>query len=102
MLGQPGVSGVKLLTALGTALVGVGIARHTIDRGLRGRSLEAAVFKSLLGTRPFGLLGYKEEASRWSRWAPHWPGTRIRAALRAARDTDQALKDTRSPMSGAC
>ncbi len=95
ILGQPGVSGVKLLTTLGTALVGIGIARAHYDRGLRARSLEAAVLKSLLGARPFGLLGYKEEASRWSRWAPHWPGRRIRAALRDARDTDQALKDTR-------
>ena len=94
ILAQPGVSGVKLLTTLGTALVGLGIARAHYDRGLRGRSLEAAVLKSLLSVRPFGLLGYKEEASRWSRWAPGWPGRRIRAALRAARDTDQALKNT--------
>ena len=94
ILAQPGVSGVKLLTTLGTALVGLGIARAHYDRGLRGRSLEAAVLKSLLSVRPFGLLGYKEEASRWSNWAPQWPSRRIRSALRAARDTDQALKDT--------
>ena len=94
ILAQPGVSGVKLLTTLGTALVGIGIARAHYDRGLRGRSLEAAILKSLLSARPFGLLGYKEEASRWSRYAPGWPTSRIRAALRAARDTDQALKDT--------
>jgi DNA polymerase III subunit delta len=94
ILAQPGVSGVKLLTTLGTALVGLGIARAHYDRGLRGRSLEAAVLKSLLSVRPFGLLGYKEEAGRWSSWAPRWPSRRIRAALRAARDTDQALKDT--------
>ena len=79
---------------LGTALVGLGIARAYYDRGLRGRSLEAAVLKSLLSVRPFGLLGYKEEASRWSGWAPRWSSRRIRAALRAARDTDQALKST--------
>jgi DNA polymerase III subunit delta len=94
VLSQAGVSGVKLVTALGTALVGLGIARCHYDRGLRGRSLEAAVLKSLLSVRPFGLLGYKEEASRWSRWAASWPVSRIRAALRAARDTDQALKNT--------
>jgi DNA polymerase III subunit delta len=94
ILGQPGVSGVKLLPTLGTTLVGLGIARAHYDRGMRGRGLEAAVLKSLLSVRPFGLLGYKEEASRWSRWAPQWPGRRIHAALRAARDTDQALKDT--------
>ncbi len=94
ILAQPGISGVKLVTTIGTALVGIGIARAHYDRGLRGRSLEAAVLKSLLGIRPFGLLSYKEEASRWCRWVPAWPNPRIRAALRAARDTDQALKNT--------
>jgi DNA polymerase-3 subunit delta len=94
ILGQAGISGVKLVTTLGTALVGLGIARAHYDRGLRSRSLEAAVLKSLLSVRPFGLLGYKEEAGRWSRWAPAWPNRRIRSALRAARDTDMALKNT--------
>ncbi|MGZ8397862.1 MAG: DNA polymerase III subunit delta, partial [Gemmatimonadales bacterium] len=94
ILAQPGVSGVKLVTTLGTALVGLGIARAHYDGGMRGRSLEAAVLKSLLSARPFGLLGYKEEASRWSSWAPRWPRLRIRAALRGARDTDIALKNT--------
>ena len=94
ILAQPGVSGVKLVTTLGTALVGLGIARAHYDRGMRGRSLEAAVLKSLLSARPFGLLGYKEESSRWSGWTPRWPRRRIAAALRAARDTDIALKNT--------
>ncbi len=94
ILSQPGVSGVKLLTTLGTALVGLGITRAHYDRGMRGRSLEAAILKSLLSARPFGLLGYKEEASRWSGLASRWPRRRIRAALRAARDTDIALKNT--------
>jgi DNA polymerase-3 subunit delta len=95
ILAQPGTSGVKLLTALGTALVGLGIARAHYDRGLRARSLEAAVLKSLRSARPFGLLGWEEEAARWSRWAPKWPARRIRAALRDARDSDQALKNTK-------
>ncbi len=94
VLAQAGVSGVKLVTAVGTALVGLGIARAHYDQGLRGRSLEAAVMKSLLSVRPFGILSYKDEAARWSSWAPHWPGARIRAALRIARDTDMALKNT--------
>jgi len=94
VLGQAGISGVKLVTAIGTALVGLGIARAHYDRGLRGRALEGAVFKTLLSVRPFGVLGYREEAGRWSRWAPAWPNDRIRAALRVARDTDAALKNT--------
>ena len=93
VLAQPGVSGVKLVTLIGTALVGLGIARAHYDRGLRTSALEGAVFKSLLSSRPFGL-GYREEAKRWSQWAPRWPAARIRAALKAARDADEALKTT--------
>lgn len=69
VLAQPGVSGVKLVTLLGTALIGVGIARSFYDQGIRGGALEDAVFKALLKNRPAGLLGYNEEAGRWSRWA---------------------------------
>jgi cell division septation protein DedD len=94
VLAQPGVSGVKLVTHLGTALVGLGIARVLYDKGTRGPALENAVFKTLLKVRPFGLLGYKEEAARWARWAPHWSRVRLAAALRVARDTDLALKST--------
>ena len=94
VLAQSGVSGVKLVTAIGTALVGIGMARAHYDRGVKGSSLGAAVMKTLLSVRPFGLLGYKEEANRLSRWAPRWSNARIRSALRAARDTDEALKNT--------
>jgi DNA polymerase III subunit delta len=94
ILAQPGVSGVKLISAVGTGLVGVGVARSFYDKGSRGRALEDAVFRALLKNRPAGLLGYREEASRWSRWAPRWPGERIRSGLRAALETDLALKNT--------
>jgi len=52
------------------------------------------VLKSLFTNRPTGLLGYKEEARRWSRWAPRWTGKRIGAALDDAKQTDEALKST--------
>jgi DNA polymerase III subunit delta len=94
VLAQPGISGVRLVMQLGTALVGLGVARTMYDKGLRGRTLEDAVFKMLLRNRPYGLLGYKEEAARWARWVPQWPLHRIREALRAACTTDQSLKNT--------
>jgi DNA polymerase-3 subunit delta len=94
VLGQPGVSGVRLVMQLGTALVGLGITRTLYDKGLRGPRLEDAVVKVLFQNRPHGLLGYKEEAASWARCAPQWPVSRIRAALRAARTTDESLKNT--------
>jgi DNA polymerase III subunit delta len=94
LLAQPGMTGVKLVTSLGTSLIGLGLTRSQYDRGMRGRELEDAVFKALLRNRPNGLLGFKEEASRWSRVVAHWPASRVRSALKAALDADQALKST--------
>jgi DNA polymerase III subunit delta len=96
VLAQSGMSGVKLVTLLGTSLVGLGMARAHYDRDkrLRGRALEEAVFASLRRVRPFGLGDWKGEAQRWSEWAPRWPAARVRAALRAALAADQALKST--------
>ena len=93
LLAQPGVTGVKLVSLLGTALVGVGIARGLYDKGMRGEALEDAVLKTLFKHRP-ASLSYRDEASRWSRSAPRWSPARLKAALRAALETDQALKTT--------
>jgi DNA polymerase III subunit delta len=94
ILAQPGISGVKLVTALGTSLLGLALTRACYDGGLRGRALDDAVFKALLRNRPGGLLGYKEEIGRWTRVVAGWPAPRIRAALRATLEADQALKNT--------
>jgi DNA polymerase-3 subunit delta len=94
ILAQPGMTGVKLVTSLATALIGLAVARSFYDQGVRGRALEDTVFKALLKNRPTGLLGYKEEAARWTRIIAHWPAARLRSALRAALEADQALKST--------
>jgi DNA polymerase III subunit delta len=94
MLAQPGMSGVKLVTLLGTTLVGMGVARGLFDQGQRGRALEDGIFKALLRNRPAGLLGYKEESARWARLMPRWPAKRIDGALKSCLAADQALKST--------
>jgi DNA polymerase III subunit delta len=94
LLDQPGVSGVKLVTLLGTTLAGVGLARSHYDRRVRGGSLERLMYDRLRQLRLFGLPDWKQESASWARWAPGWPAGRVRNALRAARDADQALKST--------
>lgn len=94
LLDQPGVTAVRLVTLLGTTLVGVGLARSHYDRRSRGAALQDAVFKVLLRLRIFGLPDYKTESARWAHWAGTWPAARVRDALRAARQADQALKST--------
>ncbi len=94
VLEQSGVTGVKLVMLLGTTLLGVGVTRAAYDRKVRGRALESAAFETMRATRPFGLGPWKEENVRWARWATAWPEPRVRAALRAALDTDRLLKNT--------
>ena len=92
VLEQAGVSGVKILSLLGTHLVGTAVARAERDCGANPARLPDAVFRQLLAARPYGLRGYKEEAANWSRWSALWPATELRAALRAALAADVALK----------
>lgn len=92
VLEQAGMSGVKVVTLLGTHLVGAALARAERDRGA-GR-LEDAVFRHLLAARPYGLRGYKDEAARWVRWSGLWTAAELSGALRAALAADRALKGT--------
>ncbi len=94
VLEQAGMSGVKILTLIGTHLVGTALARAERDRGASGARLEEAVFRHLLAARPYGLRNYKEEAARWARWSEQWTATELSAALRAALAADRALKGT--------
>jgi len=92
VLEQAGMSGVKIVTSLGTQLVGTALARAERERST-GR-LEDAVFRHLLAARPYGLRGYKDEAARWVRWSALWTATELSAALRATLAADRALKGT--------
>jgi DNA polymerase III delta subunit len=94
LLDQPGNSGVKLAGLLGTTVIGVGVTRSSLDRGLQGRALDEAVFRAIQRARVFGLLSWSEEKSRWIRWAPRWSAERVTGALRAVLAADTALKDT--------
>jgi len=100
VLQQSGVSGVRLVTLLGTTLVGLGLARTLYDQGKRQRALESAVFNALRKARLWGI-DYKETAAAWSRWAGRWPMDRVRTAIRHARWADEALKSTTLSDEGA-
>lgn len=95
VLTQSGITGVRLVTSLGTALVGIGIARERYDRGARGQTLQRAVFDRLRAIRPYGIPDWKDETKRWSAWAPAWPRVRLTAALDRTLEADRALKRTR-------
>jgi DNA polymerase-3 subunit delta len=93
LLAQSGVSGVGLLTQLGTQFLGLGLARSQYERGLRGGALQRAVFDAILRARP-ARLDYKGSAEQWSRLAERWPLPRVDAAITAALGADRRLKST--------
>ncbi len=93
VLGQTGVSGVSLVTLLGTSLIGVGLARAHYDRGTRGGSLVQAVKGSLFRARP-QRVSYDAAAAQWARLAPAWPARRIEKSLERALEADERLKNT--------
>lgn len=93
VLEQSGVSGVKLVSLLGASLVGLGAMRVIHDRGTRGRALAAAGFDLLKRTRA-AVGPWGDTVSLWTSSAAAWPLPRVRAAVRAARAADLALKST--------
>ena len=94
LLDQSGVTAVRLVSLLGTSLVGVALARSHYDRRVRAGQLERLVLERLRQLRIFGLPDWKAESAKWARWAAAWPADRVQGGLRAARDADQALKNT--------
>lgn len=92
VLEQTGMSGVRVVTAIGTALVGTALARAELDAGTPRPRLPDTVFRQLLAARPFGLRNWKDEAARFARWAEAWRAGELDAALRRALAADRALK----------
>ena len=77
LLDQSGVTGVRLVSLLGTSLVGVGLARSHYDRRVRAGSLERLVLERLRQLRIFGLPDWKDESAKWAAWAAAWPLPRV-------------------------
>jgi len=100
VLEQAGMSGVRMLSALGTALIGTALARAELDRdaprgsGPRPDRLEAVLLSHLRAARPYGLGSWEQTALRWARWAGLWSADELRHALRRALDADRALKSS--------
>src|SRR5260221_5467752 len=95
VLEQASMSGVRMLSTLGTALVGTALARAELDRDPRGRDrLEGTLLSHLRAARPYGLGSWEQTALRWTRWAGLWTAGELRGALRLALDADRALKSS--------
>jgi hypothetical protein len=87
------MSGVKIVTLLGTHLVGTALARAERERG--ATRVEDSVLQHMQVLRPYGLRKWKDEAARWARWSGQWTAAELSRAIRAALAADRALKGTR-------
>ena len=88
------MSGVRVVMALGTALIGTALARAELDQGMSPTRLPDTLFRHIQAARPFGLGNWKEEAARWARWATAWQAVELRQALRRTLAADGALKSS--------
>lgn len=94
VLPQAGVNGVRMLTALGTELVGLRLAVALADQGVSGPRLRQAVFQELRAARPPGIRDWADRASTWAASAVRWTGVELDRAIDAAFVADLALKST--------
>jgi DNA polymerase III delta subunit len=94
VLAGAGVNGVRMVIALGPALIGVSLAVALAEKGMPARRIEGAVFDAIRTARPQGLGNWKQEATLWAKAAERWTSHEIAAALRAAYECDLALKST--------
>ncbi len=94
LLAGPGSSGVRLLTSLGTALVGLALARAHLDDGESRPVARDRVFKAIQALRPPGLRNWGDEAGRWVDDAARWTGDELNRALAALLRADTRLKST--------
>jgi DNA polymerase-3 subunit delta len=94
VLEQAGMSGVRVVTALATALIGTALARAELDRGAPRARLDALLLAHLRATRPYGLGSWTDTAARWARWADVWSARELAHVLARALGTDRALKSS--------
>jgi DNA polymerase III delta subunit len=93
ILEQPGVTGVRLVMNLGTALIGTRIARAILDGGETAARAKSKVI-DLLRTKRIWVGSYAEESARWVRAAEKWTAEELDTAIASAYRADQELKST--------
>lgn len=94
VLASAGVTAVRLVTLLGTTLVGTRVARSVMDRDGTGSRVERAVFDAIKAARPPGLRGWSDEARTWTAACRRWGAGALDAAIRATYDADRLLKSS--------
>ncbi len=93
VLPQPGMTGVRMIIALGGALVGVRLARAIEDRGGDGRQVRDALWTYLKREKP-RVGPWSTQVALWLAGAANWRTAELDDALRGTYETDEQLKST--------
>lgn len=94
VLQQSGITGVRMVMALGTGLLGTRLARGLLDRGMAAKAVEQKVKDAIGVARPNGLRQWGVEAAVWTGAATRWTAAELDDALGRAYDADGSLKNT--------
>jgi DNA polymerase III delta subunit len=92
LLSSPGASGVKLVTALGSSLSGLLLARSLLDSGMAAPAAEGRVLAALQFARPAGLGDWRAAAAQWVRDAQGWSAGELEQAASQLLRADKRLK----------
>ncbi len=94
VLPQTGMTAVKMIIALGGALVGVRLARALVDRLSDQRQVRDALWSYLRREKPRGIGSYSDRVNLWMAAAGRWRSRELDDALRGTYGTDEQLKST--------
>jgi DNA polymerase III delta subunit len=94
VLPQPGVNGVRMGMALGTAFLGTRWARAMVDAGMGPRQVSDQIFQRLRTSRFQNVGLWSDEAKRWTRAGQAWSAAEIDTAIAAVYEADRALKSS--------
>jgi DNA polymerase III subunit delta len=94
LLAAPGNSGVRLMSALGTSMIGLALARSHLDAGDSRATARDRVFNAIRAVRPPNLRNWGDEATRWVADAQHWTGEELDQGIAALLRADARLKNT--------
>src|SRR5690606_13622008 len=95
VLGQSGITGVRMVNGLGTYLILLGLAADARARRVPAAGVGNAVFNAIKAVRPGGLGPGGQVTGRVKGATAKATPMRVEAALRAALEAVQALKGTR-------
>ncbi len=94
VLTSAGVTSVRMVSAVGTGLVGARLARSFADRGNGTRQIERELVSAIRASRPWGLRSWRQEAEVWAHAASVWSSSEIEDSLRVVYSCDRRLKST--------